>query len=78
MKQSMNERIAAVLGAHPELAASFYHAASEIADDFEDYGGALQANDNGEYDAGTAIQRLRAVREEVVIKLRLASTGPPR
>ena len=60
------EQMANLLAAHPQLAFDFYCAASEIVDDFEDYGPVLQANEHSEYDDSTAIVRLRALRNQII------------
>lgn len=52
---------------HPEKLADLYLAASEIVDDFNDYGPVLQANDDGAYDSTTAIENLRKARDEIVL-----------
>ena len=43
----MVHRIATVLGENPELAFEFYCMASELVDDFEDYGPDLQTDEGG-------------------------------
>ena len=68
----MSDRISETLSAHPELARSLYLLASEIVDDFLDYGPVLQANDEGEYDESTVIRRLEGVRNELIERLRSA------
>jgi len=60
------QRFAAILATRPDLAFDFYRAASEIVDDFEEWGPVLQANENGEYDADTAIKRLQVLRNEII------------
>ena len=55
-----------LLAAHPQLAFDFYCAASEIVDDFEEWGPVLQANEHSEYDDSTAIVRLRALRNQLI------------
>jgi hypothetical protein len=70
----MNDRIPETLAAHPELARDLYLLASEIVDDFLDYGGVLQANEVGEYDEATVIRRLEAVRNEIIARMRSASS----
>ena len=66
----MSTHIAATLAVHPELAAELYLLASEIVDDFEDYGPVLQANEDGVYDEATAINRLQSVRNALIERLR--------
>ncbi len=61
------ERILAYLAEHPEKLNELYLAASEIVDDFDDYGATLQANADGAYDATSAIEKLRRARDEIVI-----------
>lgn len=55
---------------HPELAFELFCCASEIVDDFADYGPVIQANEDGEYDESTAITRLQQARDEVISILR--------
>lgn len=55
---------------HPESAARLYLLASEIVDDFEDYGGALQANEDSVYDETSTIIQLRDLRNEISRELR--------
>lgn len=66
----MAQRIARVLSADPDLCFEFYVAASEIVDDFDDYGAAIQANEAGIYDEHTTIEKLRAARNAVIARLR--------
>lgn len=66
---SMAQRIAAILAKDSSLAFDLFCAASEIVDDFEDFGPILQANLAGDYDETTAVQRLRAVRGRVKVLL---------
>ncbi len=47
---------------HPDLVAELYYAASEIVDDFDDWGPVIQANEESVYDESTTIQKLRAAR----------------
>jgi hypothetical protein len=68
--QQMEQRIAKVLGENPELAFEFYCMASEVVDDFEDYGPVLQADEEGVYSDETAIKRLQAARSRVIELLR--------
>lgn len=66
----MPTRIASALAANPELAEQLYMLASEIVDDFEDFGPVLQANDAGEYDDSTTIARLKTVRDQLITQAR--------
>jgi hypothetical protein len=66
----MASRIAKVLGEHPDLALELYCTASEVADDFGDYGPVLQADEAGIYSNSTAIIRLTQARDRVIKKLR--------
>jgi hypothetical protein len=66
----MVRRVAKVLGENPELAFEFYCMASEVVDDFEDYGPALQADEDGSYSDETTIKRLQAARSRVIELLR--------
>jgi len=68
-------QIANTLAADPQLAFDFYCAASEIVDDFDDYGPVLQANENGEYDEAATIARLRACRDAIRAKLAESSNA---
>ena len=58
------------LALNVDLANQLYLAASEIVDDFDDYGPVLQANEDGQYDASTAIEKLRAARAAILDSLR--------
>ena len=58
----------------PLLATELYLAASEIVDDFEDYGPVLQANADGSYDESTVIGRLILARNRVLAALRSAQS----
>ncbi len=60
------KKILIYLAEHPEKLSELYLAASEIVDDFSDYGAVLQANSEGEYDGTTAIEKLRIARDEIV------------
>ena len=71
---SMVRQFADIFAKHPQLAFEFYCAASEIVDDFEDYGPVLQANEDSDYDGTCTIIKLRALRAEVLEKLKAAST----
>ncbi len=55
---------------HPDVATKIYLLASEIVDDFEDYGPVIQANDSSEYDESTVIIRLRDLRNEIIAEIR--------
>ena len=61
------DKLLAYLAANPEALRDLYLAASEIVDDFDDYGPVLQATEDGDYDAGTAIGRLKTVRNGIVL-----------
>ena len=52
------------------MAAELYYAASEIVDDFDDYGPVIQANIDGEYDDSTAIVQLRNARAAIIEAIR--------
>ena len=67
--QPMAHRVAKVLVENPDLAFEFYSVASEVVDDFEDYGPILQANEDGAYTEDTTIVRLQAARNEIIEKL---------
>jgi hypothetical protein len=69
-RSPMAGRINQVLLQNPRLLEELYLTASEIVDDFEDYGPVLQANENSIYDENTVIRKLQAVRNELI---RLAS-----
>lgn len=62
----MELRVAKVLGENPELAFEFYCMASEVVDDFEDYGPVLQADEHGAYSDETTIKRLQAARNSLI------------
>lgn len=64
--ERMAQKITRILGSHPDLAFEFYCMASEIVDDFEDYGSVTQADDDGEYTDETTIGRLRLARNRLV------------
>jgi len=63
--EPMADRVAKALGENPEIAFEFYCMASEIVDDFEDYGPVLQADENSEYTEDTPIRRLQAARNSL-------------
>jgi hypothetical protein len=66
----MSDRIPETLASNPDLARDLYLLASELVDDFLDYGPILQANDDGDYDESTTIRRLESVRNALVERLR--------
>ena len=51
---------------HPDLLAEFYYAASEIVDDFDDWGPVLQANEASVHDDSSPVQRLRVARAALI------------
>jgi hypothetical protein len=59
-----------LFASRPKLAVQLYLLASEIVDDFEDYGPVIQANEVSEYDKDTTIVRLRELRNQIVEELR--------
>ncbi len=61
-----DRQIMQALTENPEPATRFYWWASEIVDDYEDYGPVLQANEDGECDGETTIIKLRDVRNELI------------
>jgi len=63
---SMVHRVSKALAENPELAFEFYCMASEVVDDFEDYGPILQADEDGAYSDETTIRRLQAARNRVI------------
>jgi hypothetical protein len=65
----MAAKLARILARDPQLAFDFYCAASEIVDDFEDYGPVLQANEDGAYDDSTTIIQLRDCRARIYAAL---------
>jgi hypothetical protein len=67
--EDMADRLTRVFRSHPQLALEFYCLASEIVDDFEDYGPVLQADEAGAYTERTVIRRLQAVRDDVIHRL---------
>jgi len=71
----MARAISKILSEDPQLAFDFYCAASEIVDDFEDYGPALQTNEDGEYDDSTTIMRLKSARAAILANLAAASNS---
>ena len=68
--EQMSKAIVDVLAAYLELAFAFYCAASEIMDDFEDYGPQLMGTEDCEYDERTPIGRLQATRKAIIERLR--------
>jgi hypothetical protein len=58
------------LAQHPDLVAELYYAASEIVDDFDDWGPVIQANENSVYDDSTTIEHLRAARAAIIRAIR--------
>jgi hypothetical protein len=66
----MTKRIAQILASNPGVAFDFYCAASEIVDDFEDYGPVLQADEHGEYSEETTIRELQLARKAIIELLR--------
>lgn len=62
-------RLARVLAADPQLASDFYLNASELVADFDEWGHVLQSNEAGVYDDSTAIERLRAARDLIEVRL---------
>ena len=55
-----------VLLEQPSLLERLYLMASEVVDDFEDYGPVHQANEQGQYDETTVIRKLQRVRNEIL------------
>jgi hypothetical protein len=51
---------------HPEIAKELYLWASEIVDDFDDYGPVVQSDEEGHYDESTTLGKLRIVRDSIV------------
>lgn len=72
---TQTRQIADILAKHPQLAFDFYCAASEIVDDFEDYGPVLQANEASTYDDSSAIIKLRNLRDKII---RISREAPPK
>jgi hypothetical protein len=62
----MANQIAKALGENPEIAFEFYCMASEVVDDFEEYGPVLQADEAGQYSEETTIRRLQAARNSLI------------
>lgn len=63
-------RIARILPDDPDLAFEFYAMASEIVDDFDDYGPVIQSDEDGKYSPETVIERLRCARDEIIRRRR--------
>lgn len=59
-------RVMQVLRHEPALLEQLYLMASEVVDDFEDYGPVHQASEAGEYDETTVIRKLQKVRNEII------------
>lgn len=70
MDDEVAKRVARLLSEHPDLAFEFYCMASEVVDDFEDYGPVLQADESGQYSDETVIRRLQKARNELIQHLR--------
>jgi hypothetical protein len=70
----MSRQLADLFANNPQLAFDFYRAASEIVDDFEEFGSVLQANDAGDYDETTAIGKLQALRNEIIALSRASNS----
>lgn len=66
-------KVSRVLASNPDLAFDLYCQASEIVDDFEDYGPMLQADEDGNYTEETTLRRLERVRNELRTLIRAAS-----
>lgn len=58
-RRPFSEVVVAAFAARPDLAEEFYLSASELLHDFDVYGPAVQANELGEYDETTEIEKLR-------------------
>jgi len=54
------------LARNPEISYELYLIASEIVDDFEDYGPQLPANENNVFDEGTTIRRFQTLRNRII------------
>lgn len=72
----MAKNIVDVLESDLELGFEFYCAASEIVDDFEDYGPQLFGTDDGTFDETTPIGKLRRARNVIIERLQDASAEP--
>ena len=66
--QDMANRLVQIFTDDPILAMDFYCMASEIVDDFDDWGPMVAANEDGEYDESTAIVKLRRLRDEIIFR----------
>jgi len=71
----MAQDIVDLLANDLELAFEFYCAASEIVDDFEDYGPQLAGTEAGEYDDSTPIGRLQSARSIIIERLQAANAA---
>jgi hypothetical protein len=71
----MAQDIVDLLANDLELAFEFYCAASEIVDDFEDYGPQLAGTEVGEYDESTPIGKLQAARNQIIARLEALSAA---
>jgi uncharacterized damage-inducible protein DinB len=69
-------RYARVLATHPSLAVELVSMASEIVDDFDDWGPVIQGDEDGTYSESTAIARLRAARDEFIRLVDARSSEP--
>ena len=72
----MAHRVAKVLGENPDLAFEFYCVASEVVDDFDDYGPVLQADEDRAYTEQTTIRRLRTARNSLIELIRKTEIRP--
>lgn len=61
-----NMRLVSAMTDDPDVALQFYLTASEIVDDFEEWGPVLQANLDGHYDETSAIIRLQRLRNKII------------
>ena len=68
-RKPFSEIVAATFAANPELAEEFYLSASELLNDFDHWGPMIQANEDGEYDDTTEIQKLRIAYEGLSQKI---------
>ena len=68
--ERMSKAIVDVLAADLELAFAFYCAASEVVDDFEDYGSHLVGTETSDHDERTPIGKLPTARNEIIDRLR--------
>lgn len=72
-RNTFERDLARILADDPKLAVELYTMASEIVDDFDDFGPVIQADENGDYSAATTIGRLRRARDEIIRRRRGAS-----